>query len=282
MAPIAKHTNYEDAISWLIGEGKYFPVNRNYPQISYNTETPIVMAYDPSFMASYPFVGNSIYDLSGYGSDGSFVNNAYWDDANKNSIILDSSTSDYISLPSNCVSGLNNASGMTISIWFNIDSFPAPGSTSTLLDFKNTGSGTIVPDSINVWSKIYIDENGNALYVGDPQANGSSPASAVTLRSLSGSIGAWRNLVVSISQDGSIGSCLNGGGVTYTTYGFTTLGPFSTTGSSASSIGTSLDASFNPITGTSFDGKIGSVHIYRGILNSDQMMDIVTKTTSIY
>ena len=282
MTPFTKHSNYSDAVDWLIGEGKYLLVNRDYPQISYSTETPIVMAYDPSFIASYPLIGDKIYELTGYGSYGTFMNSAYWDTTDKNSIILDSSTSDYISLPSSCISGLNNAIGMTIGIWFNADSLPSAGSTATLLYFKNPGSGTISPNDINVWSKIYIDENANALYVGDPQVNGASPASAVTLRSLSGSIGGWCNLVVSISQDGNIGSCLNGGSVTYTTYGFATPGQFLTAGSATSSIGTSLDSSGNPISGTSFDGKIGSVHIYRGILNSDQMMDIVTKTSSLY
>lgn len=282
MTSITKHTNYTDAINWLIDEGKYLPVNRDYPQISYNTETPIVMAYDPTFMASYPFVGEKIYELAGYGSYGTLMNSAYWDATNRNSIILDPINNDYVSLPNNCVSGLNNATGMTISIWFNLDSLPSPGSTATLLYFKNSGSGSIFPNDVNVWSKIYIDESSNVLYVGDPQAANGSPASAVTLKSLGGSTGVWYNLVVSISQDGNIGSCLDGGLVTYTSYGFVTTGPFSTTGSSTSSIGTSLDASFNPITAASFDGKIGSVHIYRGILNSDQMKDISTKTSGLY
>ena len=282
MTSITKHANYTDAINWLIDEEKYLPVNRDYPQISYNTETPIVMAYDPTFMASYPFVGDKIYELAGYGSYGTLMNSAYWDATNRNSIILDPINNDYISLPNNCVSGLNNATGMTISIWFNLDSLPSPGSTATLLYFKNSGSGSILPNDVNVWSKIYIDESGNVLYVGDPQANGLSPASAVTIKSLGGSTGVWYNLVVSIPQDGYIGSCLDGGLVTYTSYGFVTTGPFSTTGSSTSSIGTSLDASFNPITAASFGGKIGSVHIYRGILNSDQMKDISTKTSGLY
>ena len=282
MHPLSKHASYTDAITWLIQEGKYLPVNRDYPQISYNTETPIVMAYDPSFMASYPFVGDKIYELTGYGSYASLINGAQWDSTNKNAIILDASSNNYITLPSDCVSGLNNATGMTISIWFYLNSLPTPGSTATLIDFKNTGSGSIFANDINVWSKIYIDENGDVRYVGDPQTNGSTPASAVVLKSLNGSIGAWCNLVVSIPQDGNIGSCLDGGSISYVNYSFVTTGQFSTAGSSASSIGVSIDGSFNPIAGTSFDGKIGAIHVYRGILSNDQLRDIESKTVSIY
>jgi hypothetical protein len=282
MHSLPKHASYTDAITWLIQEGKYLPVNRDYPQISYNTETPIVMAYDPSFMASYPFVGDKIYELTGYGSYASLIGGAQWDSTNKNAIIINTPGSDYITLPSNCVSGLNSAIGMTISIWFYVNSLPTPGSTATLIDFKNTGSGSIIPNDINVWSKIYIDENGDILYVGDPQTSGSTPASAVILRSLSGSVGSWCNLVVSVPQDGNIGSCLNGGSVGYVSYGFATTGQFSTAGSSASSIGISMDGGFSPISGTALNGKIGAIHIYRGILSSDQMKDIESKTLSIY
>lgn len=281
MTSIAKHTTYAGAMQWLIQEGKYLPVNRDYPQISYNTETPIVMAYDPSFMASYPFVGNKLYELTGYGSHATFGNGAYWDDVNKNSIIFDSTKRDHISLPSNCVSGLNNAQGMTISIWFNLNSLPSPGETATLIDFINPGSGSIPPYSVNVWSKIYIDENGDIYYVGDPQITGGSPAPGVLLRNTLG-FGYWSNLVVSVGTDGTIRSYLNGGSVAYISYGFVTPGPFITSGSSVSSIGASLDGSSNPIVGTCFTGKIGSIHVYRGLLENAQMADIIAKTVYIY
>ena len=281
MAPVAKHTTYEGAMQWLIQEGKYLPVNRDYPQISYNIGTPIVMVYDPSFMASYPLVGNKIYELSGYGSYATFENGAYWDVTNKNSIILNSTSSDYISLPSNCVSGLNNAQGMTISIWFYLNSLPSAAETATLIDFKNPGSGSIPPHSENVWSKLYIDQNGDIYYIGDPQISGGSPQPAVFLRSTMG-FGYWSNLVVSISVDGDITSYLNGGSANYSTYGFVTQGPFISSGSSVSSIGASLDGASQPITGTCFDGSIGAVHVYRGLLENTQMADIISKTSFIY
>jgi hypothetical protein len=281
MTSITKHTTYESAMQWLIQEGKYLPVNRDYPQISYNIGTPIVMAYDPSFIASYPFVGDKIYELAGYGSYATFENNAYWDNTNKNSVILDSATRDYISLPSNCVSGLNNAQGMTISIWFYLNSLPSSGETATLIDFKNPGSGSIPPNNINVWSKLYIDQNGDIYYTGDPQITGGSPDPGVLLRSTMG-FGYWTNLVVSISVDGDITSYLNGGSANYATYGFVTPGPFISSGSSVSSVGASLDGSSQPIIGTCFNGKIGAVHVYSGLLENAQMADIVTKTYIIY
>jgi hypothetical protein len=43
-----------------------------------------------------------------------------------------------------------------------------------------------------------------------------------------------------------------------------------------------MDGGFSPISGTALNGKIGAIHIYRGILSSDQMKDIESKTLSIY
>ena len=81
---------------------------------------------------------------------------------------------------------------------------------------------------------------------------------------------------------GDITSYLNGGSANYATYGFVTPGPFISSGSSASSVGASLDGSSQPIIGTCFNGKIGAVHVYSGLLENAQMADIVTKTYTIY
>ena len=65
MHPITKHTTYAQASEWLITRG-YFLANRNYPAIMYDsTNTPMILAFDPSFSASYPLTGSNIYELTG-------------------------------------------------------------------------------------------------------------------------------------------------------------------------------------------------------------------------
>jgi hypothetical protein len=279
MSPIAKHTTYLDAINWLIAQNKYFPVNRDYPEISYNTATPLVAVYDPSFMASYPFIGPLIYDLSGYsGANGSLQSSTYWDSANGNAMIFSASHQDYIQFGS--IPTLQGAEAMTISVWFKLTTMPDANKIATLFQLVSTGSAasTTGPAS-RVWSRIYINDGGDIFYDGDPQQL-MGVVSSVLLYSISA--GAWHNLVVVINGGtGQIRSSLDGASIQVNNYGFIATGSFNTGGVITSYMGCS-HSSGSPGFGTFFNGKIGALHIYTGLLTDAQARDIYTKTSSIY
>lgn len=283
MSPIAKHTTYDDAINWLISQNKYLPVNRDYPAISYNLTTPIVMAYDPSFMASYPFIGSSIYELAGYGSGGTLMGGTTWDSTNKNSMIYNSATSDYISISSDSVSGLQSASGMTISVWFKLTALPDANEIATLFQLVSGSSASSTFGPANrIWSRIYINDGGDIFYDGDPQQQTGTGISNVYLYSIAS--GSWHNLVIAIdgmSASGNLRSSLDGAAIQYNNYGFIAPGNFNTGGVITSYIGCSYVVP-GPGPNTFFDGKIGALHIYNGVLTDAQALDIYTKTTFIY
>lgn len=276
MSPILKHTTYSNAITWLIAQNKYLPVNRNYPEISYNTSTPLVAVYDPSFMASYPFTGSYIYDLSGYsGANGSLQSSTYWDSANGNAMIFSPPTQDFIQFGS--IPTLQGAEGMTISVWFKVTNIPDANEIATLFQLTSTGSASSTLAS-GVWSRIYINDGGDIFYDGDPQQQTGSLSSVylVTIAT-----GIWYNLVVVIngmSNSGNIKFSLNGAAIVGKNYGFIAPGNFNTGGVTTSFMG----SSYPPIDGTFFDGKIGALHIYNGLLTDAQARDIYTKTSSIY
>ena len=279
MSPIAKHTTYYDAINWLIGQNKYLPVNRNYPEISYNTATPLVSAYDPSFMASYPLTGGSIYDLTGYsGTNGTLQFSTYWDSVDKNAMIFSSPSQDYIQFGS--IPTLQGAEAMTISVWFKLTNMPDANEIATLFQLVSTGSAasTTGPAS-RVWSRIYINDGGDIFYDGDPQQL-TGVVSSILLYSIGA--GAWHNLVVVINGGtGQIRSSLDGAAIVGQNYGFIAPGSFNTGGVITSYMGCS-HLSGSPGFGTFFNGKIGALHIYNGLLTDAQAQDIYTKTSSIY
>jgi len=283
MSPVTKHTTYDQAITWLIGQNKYLPVNRDYPGISYNTATPLVAAYDPSFMASYPFTGTAIYDLSGYtGTTGSLQSSTYWDSTNKNAMVFTSSSNDYISFDP--VNALNNAEGMTISIWFKVTA-PAGGQIATLFQLTSSASGnSITGPATDIWSRIYINSSGEMFYDGDPQQQGAGNNITSTRLYTGVSFGAWHNLVLTIdglSPTGNIKSSLDGAAIQTGDYPFYATGNFNTGGVTTSYIGCSLFG-LGPVAGTFVDGRIGALHIYTGLLTEAQTRDIYTKTQSIY
>jgi hypothetical protein len=287
MTSVTKHTTYTDAISWLIAQNKYLPVNRDYPAISYSTTTPLVVAYDPSFMASYPFVGNSFYDLTGYSTNFASLNGSSiaWDNVNKNSFRLDSDYFDYIQLDPSVIDGLNSNS-MTISVWFKAEDLVSIGTEiSTIFQLCASGSAsnpTPGQYADNIWSRIYLNSTGAIFYDGDPQQTGGG-IGGVQIGSIALGAPVWHNLVVLI--DGStgtsnIGASLDGGALTRVSYSFVTTGPFDNTGGILGYIGASYDGF--PSSGTFFKGWIGSMHIYKNLLTEDQARDIYTKTVSIF
>jgi hypothetical protein len=284
MSTITKHANYIEAINWLISEEKYLPVNRDYPQISYNTATPLVAAYDPSFMASYPLTGGSMYDLSGYsGAPGALLNSTYWNSSSKNAMVFNGGT-DYIEFGS--IATLDTpTSGMTISIWFKV-TYPDSGTIATLFQLSSNASGNAAPAN-GIWSRIYIDSSGGIFYDGDPQQQGVDPPTPVPNVKLyeAVSAGSWHNLVVSIdgiNPTNNIKSSLDGASIVIDDYSFLVTGPFNTGGVANSYMGCSIGAGSVPAADTFFTGSIGALHIYKGLLTEDQIKDIYVKTNSIY
>jgi hypothetical protein len=283
MTDIPKHTNYPESIQWLIDQGKYLITNRNYPSIGYRyDQTPLVGVYDPTFIASYPFVGTAVYDLTGKSTSGLLRGSCYWD---TDSFVLSSSGSSYIAISENTVAQLAETSAITISIWFNVQSFPTSTNAATLLFLQNTesGAGNNPQPSLGTWLRIFMNSLGEIYIEGDPKMDGSTCPTPVILCSAAGT-SIWSSLILSISENGNIEVVQDGGPSSIVTYNFSGSGVFKVRTPRYCSIGAQQSGAW-PTTyksGTGFDGSIGAVHIYKGALTTSEMQDLYTKTVGLY
>jgi hypothetical protein len=283
MSSVSKHRNYSGSIQWLIGQGKYLITNRNYPSIGYRYgQTPLVSVYDPTFIASYPFVGTAVYDLTGKSTSGLLRGSCYWD---TNSFVLSPSESSYIAISENTVVELAETSAITISIWFNIQSLPTDSDAAALLFLQDaeSGAGNNPQASPGTWLRIFIDPDSKIRIEGDPKTNGTPCPSPVILCSAPGA-SIWSSLILSISEGGNIGVVLNGVSLSTATYIFPGSGRFNVNSPGYCSIGAQQSGVW-PTTyksGTGFDGYIGAVHIYKGALTVSEMQDLYAKTVGLY
>ena len=283
MTSESKHTNYSGSIQWLISQGKYLITNRNYPSIGYRyDQTPLVGVYDPTFIASYPFVGTAVYDLTGKSTSGLLRGSCYW---NTDSFVLSPSGSSYIAISENTVVELSETSAITISIWFNIQSLPTDSDAAALLFLQDaeSGAGNNPQPSVGTWLRIFIDSGAKIYIEGDPKMTGfSCPTPAVLCTAPGASI--WSSLILSISEDGNIEVVQDGVASSTVIYNFSGSGTFKARTPGYCSIGAQQSGAW-PTTyksGTGFNGNIGAVHIYKGALTTSEMQDLYAKTSSLY
>ena len=89
-----KYSTLADAVAWLEGQGKYFIVNQNYPEI---VTSGCVLNLDAGMTGSYPNVGTSWYDISGTLNNGSLVNGPTWINSGITSTVTFDGANDYVS-----------------------------------------------------------------------------------------------------------------------------------------------------------------------------------------
>ena len=293
MYPITKHTTYSQAVTWLNTNG-YLLVNRNYPAIMYNTSTPMMSAFDPSFSASYQLTGTSMYDLTGNtNSPASLQGSSSWDSSDKNSILLPSSSS--IALPqplfSNYVFSSNNATNLTFSIWFLLTTLPVNNTIATLFNLTDNRSGTtarpgIIPQSANCWMSLYVDSSGDVYLEGDPQLKGGTITAPSKITSTPLSAGSWHNITITadlLTTNSNIKSCVDGSILSPVSYIWPQVGPVSDGPNGVGLLGASAtDDNGLPLSGTYMNGRLGAYYIYYGELTNTQKVDIYNKTLPIY
>jgi hypothetical protein len=246
----------------------------------------LVFVYDPTFIASYPLVGSNVYDLTGRSSYGLLRGGCYWDSSDKNSFILSPNTSSYFSIRDTILNQLNGASAFTLSIWFNTNSLPQPGSAGTLLYLSDADSanGNNPRPSAGTWLRIFMDSDSNINIEGDPKIGGNCEPSQV-LCAVPFNPSTWVSLIISVLDNGIISVMLDGVTQSNVNYNFAGGGTFLVQSPRTSSIGSQQTGNFPSTTyqsDTGFDGKIGSVHIYSGELSTNEMFDLYSKTTDLY
>lgn len=286
MTDATKHSTYTDAITWLIDENKYLITNRNYPSIGYRyDQTPLVAVYDPTFIASYPFISKDVYDLTGKSGSAVLTSSASWDTVNKNSFILP--TGEYIALRPNLLSFLDGLSSFTVSMWFNLQSLPISGEASTLLFLQDSASGTgnIPSPSTGTWLRVFIDDAGFVNIEGDPKATGIQCQPSVKFCDVSSYVSDWVSLIFSVDQTGGMEIVLAGVQQPPAIANFNGGGSFTTFSPRPCSIGAQQTGPWGSTTylnKTGFAGNIGATHIYSGTLTVDEMLDLKSKTSYLY
>jgi len=293
MYPITKHTTYSDASNWLINNG-YFLANRNYPEIMYDySNNPMILAFDPSFSASYPLTGSAIYELTGNSSaNGLIMGSAAWDSTNKNSIIF---TGGYVSLPqplfSNYVFETFNSEKMTVSIWFYLNSLPLNNTIATLFELTDDRSGTTsrqgsIPQSNQCWMDIFVNSFGDIYFEGDPQCASGTITSPAKINSTPITTAGWHNITVGIDfmiSSNNISLSADGGNIISTSYSWLSPGKIDKSPNGKCLIGSAaVDSNGAQLANTNINGKIGAFYIYQGDLTTNQKKDIYPKCLPIY
>lgn len=100
------------ALSWIDSQTNLMAVNKAYPTI---TTDGLIYSVDSTFIASYPTIGNTWYDISGGGSTGILNNNPTFNPDDR-SIAFDG-IDDYVN--SGYDLSWNNTNSISISFWMN-------------------------------------------------------------------------------------------------------------------------------------------------------------------
>jgi hypothetical protein len=235
-----KFTTLSSAISWLVGEGKYFISNQNYPQM---ITDGLQFFVDAGLTASYPQVGSSWYELSG-SLTGAINNSPVWVNQKTKSHFVFDSTDEWVNFPNN--TNLNSNS-ITVSSWFNPDAVSQNGflfekgyvNTQYALFFEGT-----------TFKLRFMFTN---LGMSDLLVTGSDYMTA----------GRWYNATV--TYDGSTARMyINGVNVLTTTYNDTIQ---------VNNNGERIGSWYNGVgTGYHFDGKIAKTLVYNKALSASETL----------
>lgn len=145
------------AVAWVIADGNYLIQNREYPAIGFENNL-MLAGYDPATTISYPRVGNSVWDISGRESSAATKTGSLDVEQDSTPFHFDfDGTGDAISIPTGLARRivLANNVAFSISLIFNLASFPADGFGYTILDIG--GSTAIDPQS---FIRLYFKTTG--------------------------------------------------------------------------------------------------------------------------
>ena len=261
------HALFSDAMNWLVSGG-YFVCNRStYPMIGF-ADPELKFAYDPTFMASYPWNGTNLYELTGnspnpaalVGSCTSVVNTG---DGTTPYLQLQPSSPNegYVKITDDVANSLSGLNTVVFSFWAKINS---TSSDQTLIYMPNSGPS-------NPWFSVKCDNGtGNITVSADPRASGTpytknlSPISPGSFYLFTFGLDLVNNELYSVISDtssfGSIFNQTNGAG-------WGGSGSSNAPSGVHTGFGATVDGAGNYIAG-GLDGELGSLHIHQSSSSS--------------
>ena len=292
MSPLTPHANFSDGIQWLISEG-YFLANRNYPKIGF-MNTPMAFAFDPTFMASYPWDDIYLYDLVGttsapgvlYGSVTPSV-----DLYNGNTPYLSVSqtpSNGFIALPDDIVSKLGNSQDYIIAnLWFKINS---PGDY-TLLQVQDAFVTS------KYWLGVTVSSTGILSVSADPRAQNDpgNPGFVAVKNGIMPGTFYCLTIQLDLTSDTLTVWC-TAAADSFSTYSYSSPYTFGGGGVSqaktpaASSIGANVTGTYSSVSysGGGAEATFGSLHFYTGVaansglFNDTMAQKVFDETRTIY
>jgi hypothetical protein len=282
MDGVTPHSTFSNAMGWLLSNG-YFVANKNYPKIEFS-ETSLKYAFDPTFMASYPWTSNQLYELTGNaGNDngiltGDCVSTVDTGNGNTPYIRVDATPSNegFLLLPQSMLDGMSSVYGITLSFWFKVDSVTATNDQCLLSVYDTT---------YNNWIRIFIDTSGKLKFEGDLRGTG-TPSTQVSLADgFSPTVYYLATVSIDLTNDNLrswLSSTSNFGISTYNnsySYGGTTGDPSYNTSSGAVSLGARVNGSYpgSVYSGQGTDGNFGSLYVHVDSSAYSFNLDMATK-----
>jgi hypothetical protein len=124
----ANYTTANECFNYFVGQSDKMVVNREYEGIVTNG---LVLNVDAGFTPSYPSNGNTWYDISSSGNNGTLTNGPTYSSSNGGTLVFDG-VDDYVDCGANSIT--KPTGSMTISYWFK-------GVSSTLNFAVGVGAG---------------------------------------------------------------------------------------------------------------------------------------------
>ena len=175
---------YNRALSIDEIQQNYFSQTKRYYNEENIVTNGLVLNIDPSKSTSYVGLGNTIYDLSGFGNTGTLTNGPTFSGLNGGNLIFDGSN-DFIGVPSN--SSLDISTNLSAVVWMKLIAtdganhiiFSKTNSSSPFLSnyeayLKNdviywwdspTGRNTTVTLSVGSWTQVVFVRSSTSLLI---------------------------------------------------------------------------------------------------------------------
>ena len=279
------HASFSDAMDWLV-TGGYFVCNRStYPMIGFD-DPELKFAYDPTFMASYPWTGGNLYELTGNSSNPAVLTGSC-------TSIVDTSSGatpylqlqpnlgneGYVKISDDVANSLSGLNTIVFSFWAKANNFT---SDQALFYIPNNGPA-------NAWFSVRCSNTtGQITLVADPRAVGLpytkslNPINSGTFYLFTFALDLVNDeLYVAISDTSSFGSVFNGNN----TAGWGGSGSSNSPSGQLSGFGAIVDGGGSYIS-EGLDGYLGSLHIHQSSSSSynfsSTMAQKIWEETKIY
>ena len=266
MSGVTPHSTFSDAMIWLISNG-YFVANKNYPKVEFSA-TDLKYAFDPTFMASYPWTSNQLYELTGNSQDNGILTGDCSSSVNVTNgstpylrVLRTTANEGFLLLPQTMLDGMNGVYGITISFWFKVDSVGESEQCIFQVNDENINGN---------WIRIFIETNGKLRFEGDLRGTSSTSTSVTIANSVPA--GQYNLLTVSIDLTYDtlrtwLSSTSSFGFETYSnSYNYlgTPGDPSSNSSNGAVSMGARISGAYPSSTygGQGIDGNLGSLYIH--------------------